>query len=160
LDSDIRFGKELGVDDYITKPFEPEDLLVAVRGRLRRTRLRAKAAARQLPHDESKEGPEAFIYRDLCIDLKHHRVSVQDCPVRLSSREFKLLAHLVRRENQVVTLQELVQTTHGLQTDHAEAGTLLRPLIRSLRRKLGYPAGQMGCIENLRGVGYQFVPPT
>ena len=67
---------------------------------------------------------------------------------------------VVQEKHRVVPLQELVQTTHGLYTDRVEAGSLLRPLVRSLRRKLGYPAGQMGCIENLRGVGYQFVPPA
>lgn len=49
--------------------------------------------------------------------------------------------------------------THGPDTDHVEAGALLRPLIRSLRRKLGYPVGEMGCIENVRGVGYQLIAP-
>jgi len=40
-----------------------------------------------------------------------------------------------------------------------EAGALLRPLVRSLRRKLGYPVGEMGCIENVRGVGYRLLVP-
>jgi DNA-binding response OmpR family regulator len=53
----------------------------------------------------------------------------------------------------------LIQITHGLETDHVEAGVLLRPLIRSLRRKLGYPVGDMGCIETVRGVGYRLTPP-
>jgi DNA-binding response OmpR family regulator len=45
-----------------------------------------------------------------------------------------------------------------LDTDRKEAGTLLRPLVRSVRRKMGYKAGQMGCIENVRGVGYRLLP--
>jgi DNA-binding response OmpR family regulator len=59
----------------------------------------------------------------------------------------------------VVSPQELIHSTHGLETDQEEAGTLLRPLIRSLRRKLGYPVGEIGCIEVVRGVGYRLIPP-
>jgi DNA-binding response OmpR family regulator len=77
----------------------------------------------------------------------------------LSAREFTLLEKLARRVNMVVSPQELILATHGLETDQEEAGTLLRPLIRSLRRKLGYPVGEIGCIEAVRGVGYRLTPP-
>jgi DNA-binding response OmpR family regulator len=60
----------------------------------------------------------------------------------------------------VVSAQELIRITHGLETDAVEAGALLRPLIRSLRRKLGYGIGEMGCIENVRGVGYRLISPN
>jgi DNA-binding response OmpR family regulator len=60
----------------------------------------------------------------------------------------------------VVSPQELIRATHNLDTDHEEAGTLLRPLIRTLRRKLGYPVGEIGCIEVVRGVGYRLSPPS
>jgi DNA-binding response OmpR family regulator len=60
----------------------------------------------------------------------------------------------------VVSHEELIESTHGVETDRQDAGTLLRPLIRSLRRKLGYQAGDLGCIENVRGVGYMLVPPS
>jgi DNA-binding response OmpR family regulator len=80
-------------------------------------------------------------------------------PLQLSAREFALLEYLAQRANQVISAQELIRVTHELDTDKVEAGTLLRPLIRSLRRRLGYPVGQVGCIENVRGVGYRLVPP-
>jgi hypothetical protein len=66
---------------------------------------------------------------------------------------------LARQAGQVVSPQGLIQITPGPDTDHVEAGALLRPLIRSLRRKLGYPVGEMGCIENVRGVGYRLIAP-
>jgi DNA-binding response OmpR family regulator len=53
----------------------------------------------------------------------------------------------------------MINVTDSLDSDRQEAGTLLRPLIRSLRRKLGYPSGDLGCIENVRGVGYVLLPP-
>jgi DNA-binding response OmpR family regulator len=95
----------------------------------------------------------------LRVDPVQHRVWLDGEPIRLAVKEFTLLEYLARRVNQVVSPQELVRATHGLDTDQVEAGALLRSLIRSLRRKLGYQAGDMGCIENVRGVGYRLVSP-
>lgn len=77
----------------------------------------------------------------LRIDASQHRVWMDDRPVRLSAREFMVLDYLARRSGQVVTPEELIRVTHGLDTNRVEAGTLLRPLVRSVRRKLGYSVG-------------------
>jgi DNA-binding response OmpR family regulator len=156
LDSDVRYGKALGVDDYLVKPVKPQDLVAAVGGRLRR--------ARQLARSHAELGG-AYAERHvlalgrLRLDIDQHRVWFDEEEVPLSAREFSLLAYLAEQASHVVTLPDLVQITHNLATDHAEAGSLLRPLIRSIRRKLGYPSGQMGCIESVRGVGYRLIPP-
>lgn len=156
LDSDIRYGKELGVDDYLTKPIQPEDLLAAVQGRLRRARQLAQVSS-QLLSPAAEQHP--LTAGRLSIDPGQHRVWLDEQPIQLSAREFTLLECLARRAGQVVSPQELIQSTHGLDTDPVEAGALLRPLIRSLRRKLGYPVGETGCIENVRGVGYRLNMP-
>ena len=158
LDSDIRYGKELGVDDYLTKPFVRDDLLAVVRGRLRRARQLAKAHKRL--SSPPAAGSNVLALGKLRIDLDQYRVWHDGKKVDLSAREFRLLAYLAHWESRVVPLEELIQATHELDVESAEAGTLLRPLVRSLRRKLGYTAGQMGCIANVRGVGYQLVRPT
>lgn len=156
LDSDIRFGKELGVDDYLTKPIQPEDLLAAVRGRLRHARRLAEASIQPAPAQSSNS--DLMDLGKLRIDTSQRRVWLQGRRVILSAREFRLLECLARQANSVVPLQSLVKRTHDLDTDYSDASALLRPLIRSLRRKLGYPAGDMGCIESVRGVGYQLIP--
>lgn len=163
LDSDVRYGKELGVDDYLTKPIQPEDLLAAVQGRLRRAQQLAQArpqpagpAAPMAP----TTGLSGLVVGRLRIDTGQHRVWLDEQPIELSAREFILLEYLARRADTMVTPQELIGVTHGLNIDDVEAGGLLRPLIRSLRRKLGYAVGEMGCIENVRGVGYRLIPPT
>jgi DNA-binding response OmpR family regulator len=159
MDSDIRYGKELGADDYLTKPIQPEDLLAAVQGRLRRARELASVS----PAPPAPPGPpsasQALDLGWLRIDPAQHRAWMAGEPLKLSAREFLLLTYLAQRVDQVVSAQELIQVTHELDTDRVEAGSLLRPLVRTLRRKLGYAVGEMGCIENVRGVGYRLSAP-
>jgi len=159
MDSDIRYGKELGVDDYLTKPIQPEDLLAAVQGRLKRAQQLAHLAPQPQPSVSPALGLSVLALGRLSVDPGQHRVWMDNDPVQLSAREFILLEYLARHPNQVVSPQELIQATHELDTDRVEAGALLRPLIRSLRRKLGYDVGEAGCIENVRGVGYRLIPP-
>ncbi|MBN1812947.1 MAG: response regulator transcription factor [Anaerolineae bacterium] len=157
LDSDVRYGKELGVDDYLIKPVDPDDMFAVVRGKLQRARQITQQIS---PLASSTEpGPRALTLGKLCVDPGQHRVWLDGEPLGLSATEFTLLEHLARQAGQMVSVQEMVKVTHGLDADHVEAGALIRPLIRSLQRKLGYPVGDMGCIENVRGVGYRLVPP-
>lgn len=157
MDSDVRYGKELGVDDYLTKPIQPEDLLAAICGRLRRARQLAQLAPQALA--AAAGGLPVLTMGRLRIDPGQHRVWMGDDELSLSAREFVLLESLAQQFTQVLSPQELVQATHDLQTDVVEAGSLIRPLIRSVRRKLGYAVGEEGCIENVRGVGYRLVAP-
>lgn len=155
LDSDIRYGKELGVEDYLTKPIRAVDLLAVVRGKLRRAQQLAQLSIQLAPSLESEL--RALDLGRLRIDPNQHRVWLDERLIQFSAREFMLLEYLARRVGKVASPQELIRVTHGLDTDRVEAGTLLRPLIRSLRRKFGYPVGEMGCIENVRGVGYRLL---
>jgi DNA-binding response OmpR family regulator len=157
LDSDVRYGKELGVDDYLTKPIQLADLLSTVQGKLRRARRLAQLAAQ--PGGGSGAGAGTLVVGKLRVEPGQHRVWMDDELVHLSPREFALLECLVQRAGQVVPLTELCRITHDLDTNHAEAGSLLYPMIRTLRRKLGHPAGKTGYIETVRGVGYRLAPP-
>jgi DNA-binding response OmpR family regulator len=93
----------------------------------------------------------------LRIELGQYRVWLHDEPLSLSNTEFRLLETLVVHADRVVSLSDLVQVTHGLDATHTEASGLLRPMVRSLRRKMGHEAGDLGCIESVRGVGYRLV---
>jgi DNA-binding response OmpR family regulator len=163
MDSDIRYGKELGVDDYLTKPIQPKDLLAVIQGKLRRARQLSEEIAPWEPPAETTQQAQASPTRlslgRLQIEPGQHRVWLDDEPVILSAREFVLLEYMARRVNQILPPPQLIKITHQIDVDADEAGNLLRPLIRSLRRKLGYPTGQMGCIETIRSVGYRLTPP-
>ena len=164
LDSDIRYGKALGADDYLVKPFQLEDLLAIVAGRLRRTQELARAVAAPavaVAGERQSAAPaegEVIIAGYLRLSPKQHRIWKDGVLVELSPREFAFVEYLIRRPGQAVPLTELCKATHGLDCSAVEAGNLLYPLVRSLRRRLGLPAGEMGCIESVRGVGYRLVP--
>ncbi|HOT93295.1 MAG TPA: response regulator transcription factor [Anaerolineae bacterium] len=157
MDSDIRYAKELGADDYLVKPVEPEDLLVAVRGKLKRARQLAQLRGRDLVEVDEETATPALVVGALRIEPKTHRVTFNGNPIALSAREFALLACLADRAGEVVTPQEILHCTHGYDADYEEASALLRPLIRSVRRKLGYAVGELGCIETVRGIGYRLL---
>jgi DNA-binding response OmpR family regulator len=157
MDSDIRYGKELGVDDYLTKPIRSADLLAAVRGKLNRAQQLSEAVTHLTPSPERKT--DTLTIEPLRIDPTQHRVWLNEQELKLSAKEFTLLEHLARQAGSVVSPEALIQVTHQFKTDHIEAGQLLRPLILSLRRKLGLSEGEIGSIENVRGVGYRLVIP-
>ncbi|MDX1523533.1 MAG: response regulator transcription factor, partial [Anaerolineae bacterium] len=162
LDSDVRYGKELGVDDYLTKPIRANDLLAIVRGRLRRAQQLAESMEKmvstrgRLVADPNERFLEVGALK---VDTEQHRVWVGDTEVKLSAKEFALLEYLARQQGKIASPQELIKITHELETDHVEAGALLRPLILSIRRKLGSDVGEMGLIKNVRGVGYRLAVP-
>lgn len=159
LDSDIRYGKALGVDDYLTKPIQPEDLLATVEGKLRRRQHLVQSVGDEAPLAAS--GLSMISAGRLQIDPDRHQAWLDGQLLTLSVREFVLLEYLARHLGHVVEIRELLQVTHGLTTDDAgEARELLRPFVRSVRRKLGYAAGEPGCIETIRGLGYRMVEPT
>ncbi len=155
MDSDIRYGKELGVDDYLAKPIRAADLIAVVRGKLRRAQGLAESVTHLTPSPNVKTG--ILNVGQLRIDSKQYRVELNEQELNLSVKEFILLEHLAQQDGSVISPQQLVQITHEFETNHIEAGNLLRPLILSLRRKLDIPTGQAGSIENVRGVGYRLV---
>lgn len=160
LDTDIHYGKELGADDYLTKPIRGRDLIAVVRGKLKRAQQLAQSMAQLQRGEPPPEKAEPIIQiGPLQIDVQQHRVKVENQEIKLSAREFLLLEHLGRDPGRVVPPNELVKSSHEYETDPVEAGNLVRPMMVTLRRKLGLKSGTIGSIENVRGVGYRLVTP-
>ena len=130
-------GLDLGADDYISKPFSVRELMARVRAVLRRA---DEAASPR--YDDGR----------LSIDFDDMRVACDGAAVRLTRKEFGLLAALVRAAGRVATRQQLLDAVWGYEY-YGDTRTL-DVHIRRLRQKLG-PCGE--AIETVVGVGYRFV---
>jgi len=128
---------KLGADDYLTKPFWPEELIERVRARLRR------------PNMQLEGGLEAGPVR---IDLANRVVSVGEKCVELTRVEFDLLVALARRAEAAVTRRWLVENV--LDPDRDGTERTLDVHVSRLRKKLG----QESLIETVWGIGYRLRP--
>ena len=155
LDSDIRYAKALGADDYLTKPLNLEDVLAVVQGKL----LAADRLRRLFNRQAGGPASLTLLVNQalLRLDFRQHRAWLGEVELELSAREMFLLERLARQPNEIVSLAELVQATHDLSTDDQEASQLVRPLIRTLRRKLEAHLGNEPWLKNVRGRGYLLV---
>lgn len=133
---------DIGADDYVTKPFSMNELLARVRANLRRA-----------PATEHEHRIEAG---DFLIDLDAHLVKVRGIEVRLTPKEFDLLAYLARHAGKVVQHRAILSAVWG--PNSTEQPEYLRVFIGQLRRKLEVEGESRHYIVTEPWVGYRFLP--
>ena len=136
-------GLGVGADDYVTKPFSPREVTARVKAVLRRDRgVRA-------------DGDAPLRFDGLTIDTVGREIEANGAPVTLSSLEFDLLAALAAAPGRVFSRAQLLERVWGY--DFYGDERVVDVHIRSLRVKLGDPAGYPHLIATVRGAGYKFV---
>src|SRR5271170_5205936 len=140
-DVDRIVGLELGADDYLSKPFNPRELVARIRAILRRASSRP---ARDVPSDELAVGP-------IVLNCGMHQVRVSDQPVALTGAEFRVLELLMRSAGQVISRESMTELALGRKL--AAYDRSIDTHISNLRRKLELEAGSNPEIKNVRGSG-------
>jgi len=145
-ESDRIAGLEMGADDYVVKPFSPQELVSRVRAVLRRTR----------PAGEEKKAAAPLIFADLVIDPQTRIVQVADHEIDLTSKEFDLLYLLAQYPRQVFSRDQLLDKIWGI-SDFIDPSTVTVHM-RRLREKIEKDPSRPGHIITVWGVGYRFEP--
>lgn len=134
-------GFELGIDDYVVKPFSPKELMLRVGAVLRRV---GESRQPQESHDVVRiQGME--------VDFTAHQLLIEGSPVALSPKEYELLFYMVRNRGIALTREKLISEVWGF--DFYGDERTLDTHIKLLRKQLG---GYARYITTLRGVGYRF----
>jgi DNA-binding response OmpR family regulator len=143
-DNDKIVGLEIGADDYVTKPFNPREVVARVRALLRRSQLDRGAGIQQV-----------LQVGDLRLSLGQRTLTIKDEPVELTPTEFKLLWMLMENPGYVFTRDELMEK--ALDYAFEGAGRPLDSHIKNLRNKIEPDPKKPTYIQMIYGVGYRFL---
>ena len=141
-DTDKILGLELGADDYVTKPFNPREVLARVRALLRRQQRTQEMAPMQ-----------AIQLGALRLDPARYEVTLDGAPLEMTRTEFNLLHALMKNPGYVFTRSELIERALGYTYESIER--TLDSHIKNLRRKIGDNSKEPVHILTVYGVGYR-----
>jgi len=144
-EADRILGLEMGADDYVVKPFSPQELVSRVRAVLRRA------------HGAPTESVErALQFDDILIDPVTRLVTVNSTEIALTAKEFDLLWFLANHPRQVFNREQLLDRVWG-ETDYIDPSTVTVH-VRRVREKIDTDAANPRHIHTVWGVGYKFEP--
>ena len=140
--SDKVVGLELGADDYLAKPFEPQELLARIQSILRRVKF-------------SNSLVDVVEFDDLVVDKIKEEVILDGEVIHLSTSEFEALALFIDNNNEVLDREFLVENLRGIQWQTFDRSVDV--LVSRLRNKLGETPNKTRFLKTAHGVGYKFV---
>jgi two-component system alkaline phosphatase synthesis response regulator PhoP len=141
-DNDKIVGLEIGADDYITKPFNPREVVARVRALLRRSLLQLEG-----------KPPVVLKIGDLELNLGKREFHLDDQLIDLTPSEFELLRVLMRNPGFVITRSELAEKALGYNSEGL--GRTLDSHIKNLRRKIDITPDEPSRIQTVHGIGYR-----
>lgn len=130
-------GLEIGADDYISKPFEPQELMSRIKAVLRRYK---------------KETPDILKADDIEIDMSNYIVRIKDEKLDMTKKEIELLYYMILNKNQVLTREQILDQVWGY--EYFGDTRTVDVHVKRLREKLG--GNNNYSIETTWGVGYKF----
>ena len=132
-------GFELGIDDYVVKPFSPKELFMRVEAILKRTL------------NSNTNNSDTFSYKTLLVDFTAHLIYIDNEKITLSPKEYDLLVYLIKNKGIALTRERLISDVWGYEFfgDDRTLDTHIKLLRKSLRQ-------YSNLIVTLRGVGYRF----
>ncbi len=133
-------GLDLGADDYVTKPFNPGELLARIRASLRRV--------------EDEDQPKELTYGDLTVNFARKEVLLDNEPVDITPTEFKILAALVKEPDKVFSRTQLIHAALGYGYESFERTIDVH--IKHLRDKIEPDPQNPSYIKTVFGMGYKF----
>jgi len=139
-------GLEMGADDYVVKPFSPQELVSRVRAVMRRTKRESVPAESERP----------ISFGELSINVASRTVSAFDQEVQLTAKEFDLLHLLAQHPKQVFTREQLLERVWG-GAEYIDPGTVTVH-IRRVREKIEANPSNPEWLITVWGVGYKFEP--
>ncbi|ACA55104.1 transcriptional regulator [Clostridium botulinum A2B7 92] len=142
-DQDKILGLSYGADDYITKPFNPLEVVARVKAQLRRYKQ----------YDENITDTESIYYKALTLNQKSKQVSINEKEIKLTPTEFKILEVLLKKKGEVLSGEELFNLIWEDEY-YSKSTNTITVHVRNLREKMGDSFEKPEYIKTVWGVGY------
>ena len=134
---------EFGADDYLPKPYNPQELLVRIKSHIRRQNVNFEVSSKQ---NEEK---------DLAVNDFEHIITFKGNTLNLTAAEYDILAYLIKKEGGAISREELIYNCNAINEDSTNKS--IDVIIGRIRTKLGENPKEPIYIHAIRGVGYKLI---